>query len=856
MEESAQPSSKDKAAESESPVTEEKKSRRGLWIVLGIVGVLVLAGVLIVALVPGFVEKEIRKALADLELERAEFEMGEVSFGKLELRDVDLAGPGWEFQTPALSGSYSWSIVLTKRFGVVDLSNARIQLDLDQLEEPSEANNEGALAERDPLTLSKLNELIPVDMILLENTIVELRRGALSEVLTVGATIGLNSGMSGKLDLSVVGTGASTLEVDGSGAISGKRRDASLNASISVENIPALLELGGLKAAEGLEYQLGGLEGTVQILLQSDELGFGDVDLRSRLGGLSYGDFKMGESDLLLSGEDGLLKLTTSEIDAAYQPDVFGKAIVEASLKPGATFEESLVEGVIRVASMELFGIPLNPFDLPAKGSLNSLQFGPGSTTSPDLAGAVLADVEFSVEDMLKPVIHGKGTGFLGVQIPGFAAVPPNDLSLEGALSMPVAAIFNAATEEQEFTISVELPKEKATSEELGFDLEGNGNVQIQTRFTDTDSATAVNLAVPSLEWSKAGDQLAILESLELEASLGAESTSGEGGGSLNGKSFPIALSGERSESAERTNIVIDSIALREETWLGELIEGWEGSKLSGDVRLEANVESSEGTITPRISATLAHGSLEYPDGETSATGMSGSIEVVSLAPFKLAPRTTLRAERISTPADIDLTNVRLSFSLLENGATKLDAFSAQVFGGQISLGKSVTIPVDGGGYTIPVSLKSIQAADIMEFFPQFEGEIDAAVSGQIPIGVTDTGGLEILVGSLNLDPDYPAVLRYDATGLLTKDLRKRSRAFKINQQVERALGNLSIDGLKVELLDQSDSEHRAIVKLDGVGVDESVKVPVTLNVRVEDKQDILRKILDSVVFSGIKLSF
>ncbi|MEM1296088.1 MAG: YdbH domain-containing protein [Verrucomicrobiota bacterium] len=852
MEESAESSSETETDNPEPPESGEKKSRRGLWIFLGIVGAIALAGILLVALIPGFIEAELRKTLVELELERAEFELGDVSFGKLEIRDVDFAGAGWELQAPVIKASYSWRVVFTKRFGAVDFSSATFQLDLERLEEEA---NEGA--DDSTMTLSELTDTVPVNLILLDNTLVSLRRGELKEDLTLDAVIGLNTGITGKLEFSVVGAGATAVEVTGSGVISGKRGEAGINTTLSVESLPVLLELANLQIKEdGLEYQLVGLEGTAQINLRSNQLQFGDVDLRSRLAGLTYGDFKLGEADLMVTDDSGSLRLTTSEVEAAYEPDISGKGTVEANLKLGSTLETSLVDGVVRMTSMDLFGIPLAPFEMPMKGNLNTLQFGPGGATFHDLAGVVLAGVEFSVEDMSKPVIHGTGTGILGVQLPGFVASPPNELSLEGAVSLPVTARFKAAADEQEFLIKVNLPDEKATSEELGFDLSGTGSFEFHSRFSEASSETGVNFALPSFEWSKGGDTLALLENLELEAVLAGGSATAEGGGSLNGKSFPIALTYEADGDSQKTEIVIDSIALRDETWLGELIEGWEGSRLSGDLKLVTSILNNDGAITPRIAVTLAHGSLEYPDGETSATGVTGAIEVVSLDPFKLAPRTTLRAERISTSADIDLTNARLSFSVLESGATRLDAFSAQVFGGQISLGQSVTIPIDGSAYTLPISLKSIQAAQIMEFFPQFEGEIDAAVSGRIPIGVTAEGNLQILVGSLALDPDYPATLRYDATGLLTKDLRKRSRAFRINQQVERALGNLSIDGLEVELLDQSDAEHRAIVKLNGVGVDESVQVPVTLNVRVEDKEDILRKILDNVVLSGIKLSF
>tara|TARA_R110002096_G_scaffold4493_3_gene20766 strand:+ start:15265 stop:17838 length:2574 start_codon:yes stop_codon:yes gene_type:complete len=857
MEESAQPP---KEAESEpkpdEPDTGEKRSRRGLWITLAIVVVLVSAGVVLVAMLPGIIEAQIRKALADLELERTEFEMGAVTLSGAEIREVDFAGKGWELQTPLVKAGYSIPSLLRKRLGSLDLSNAAFELDLDGLEPQEVSHDDGAASTEDGpsgFTLSKLAGSLPVERIDLENTVIHLRRGELLQELGLSGYVSL----AGQTDVRVVGTGASALEVGVTGNMNGANGKADLVAEMSIASFPVLLELANLEIEqEGLDLKFGTLEGSGEIQVRADEFGFGEVDIQVDLEGLTYDDFKLGATQLQVNHDSGFFLLTSGDLDAAYEPDVSGRGTVEAKLKPGATFEESLLEGVIHVASMELFGIPLSPFDLPVKGNLNTLHFGPGSATSPDFKGLVLADVEFDVEDMTKPVIHGNGTGVLGVQLPGFAANPPHDLNLEGAVAMPVLANFKVAPDEQAFSIKLDLPKETATGQDSEFELKGVGNAELQTRFAGEKSEVDLNLDISSLEWSEAGEQLAILEDLQLQGKLTDGNGSGEGSGSLNGKSFPISLTHETEGATQNTRITIDSIALREETWVGELIEGWEGSKLSGDIKVEATFETSGEAVSPQITASLTHGSLEYPDGETSATGVTAAVEVASLDPLKLAPRTTVRVDRISTPADIDVTGVRLSFSVLEGGATRLNSFSAQVFGGEIALSKSVTIPAGGTGYTLPISLKSIKAAQIMEFFPQFEGEIDAAVSGQIPIGVTKTGNLEILVGTLELDSNYPAVLRYDATGLLTKDLKERSRAFKINQQVERALGNLSIDGLEVSLLDQSNSEHRAVVKLNGVGVDESVKVPVTLNVRVEDKEDILRKILDNVVFSGINLSF
>jgi hypothetical protein len=139
------------------------------------------------------------------------------------------------------------------------------------------------------------------------------------------------------------------------------------------------------------------------------------------------------------------------------------------------------------------------------------------------------------------------------------------------------------------------------------------------------------------------------------------------------------------------------------------------------------------------------------------------------------------------------------------------------------------------------VSVDSVELAQLAQAVPQFQGEIDGAVSGHL-VAVWRGGQIILTDGQLEVDPETGAHLKYQVEGLLTKGMAPGSSAYRQYRMAEKAFADLALKRFRIDIFPEGNRTRPFRLELLGESVQEGTIVPVdfALNVNVDDTAGLL----------------
>jgi len=797
---------------------------------------------------PGFLEQRLRQSFRDKGIERVELSVTRVRWGRLHIRNLLLADPGWMARAEALTVHFQLPEGLTGNYEILDLPNLRLDLDIQRLLELEELVL--------PNSLRTLHRANSYRLVKLSDAVVHVQRGDAAERVRIDGEFRTQ----GPVDLVLAGEGLSPFQLELEGRADGPAGDADLQAELSSPNLLVLLEgFAPHWTARHPRFALGKVQLSAALRMREDL-----PSLASAEGTVAWKGWQ-GEAGTIgptrirfhRKGTTTSVKSDPFRVDLA--TGLTGQGFVEALFTPPQRGGPSRLAGDLTLEPWGLPDLALQPVVIPFSGPPGNLRFGAVDLASPDRPRMSLRDVWIQLQSAPHEAPFARAEGRLALRLPSRFA--PSAQGERDAISLPASAEVRGESGDPQLRFAIASKQEHEPPLRLRF---GSFEVEVSARATgrtradgEAKAAVVLDLEPAKIVVLQDGEPLVTLSELDLDGRWDGN-LEARGQGRFNGAPFPLRIRQTGSAGSPRTtSFSLGPLTLEDATWPGKIIEPWRDTRLSGTFRLEGSLlhPQSPGTSPkPDLAFHLLDAETVHPSENTTASGIEAHGRLVGLDPARFAPGISLTVERVSTPAKVDLAQIRLSISPLKTGEIRIDSFSAGILGGTVRLGGPVTIDPETESFAAVLELVGIQGSEVVKLFPKFGGEVEAGIDGRVPLAVEE-GRVRLQKGTLSLDPDQPAYLRYDASGLLTEGMRERGRKYKINQSIERALGNLTINSLDVNLFDPAHPDHPAIIKLSGLAEDEYIHVPVNLTVPVEDEDEILPSLFSRVLSGGMNVS-
>lgn len=170
------------------------------------------------------------------------------------------------------------------------------------------------------------------------------------------------------------------------------------------------------------------------------------------------------------------------------------------------------------------------------------------------------------------------------------------------------------------------------------------------------------------------------------------------------------------------------------------------GSPAEGEVRFTGEADWDLQGVRSRGVAHIARLDFRSPAG--AVHGLTGDVELASLAPLVSAPDQTLRAQTVDSVAT--LSDVAATFRF-DEAAWSIAGVEAKAGGGVARLGPMVMPTQPGTAYSGLLTLDGVELAEVVERSP-FGDRVDlqAKVSGRAPFTVTAEGDIRVSDGEIH----------------------------------------------------------------------------------------------------------
>lgn len=277
---------------------------------------------------------------------------------------------------------------------------------------------------------------------------------------------------------------------------------------------------------------------------------------------------------------------------------------------------------------------------------------------------------------------------------------------------------------------------------------------------------------------------------------------------------------------------------------IARLVPQASGASLSTTLSAAGSFHAQSETADASLHLEIEDTTLDYPPSQLTASGISGNIQLSSLAQLHSGELpSTLSIEAIQA-GDLAAANAFLQFKFDRGNTLLLDHAALQVFDGLASLAP-LGIPLDGSDFQSDLLLKQVSLEELSRYIDIFDGQLTGRINGTLPFSVID-GTFQPQSGELRLDPTQSAHLSYNAQGLLTDDdpnLPQQKASFSdkllkfLNIQperiVEESLGQVTIDRFDAQLFPPDDPDTPMKIQLSGTARTQEIEIPVVINLRL-----------------------
>lgn len=214
------------------------------------------------------------------------------------------------------------------------------------------------------------------------------------------------------------------------------------------------------------------------------------------------------------------------------------------------------------------------------------------------------------------------------------------------------------------------------------------------------------------------------------------------------------------------------------------------------------------------MSIELNKATFSLPELDILFTGIKGTISLKSLSPFETNGTQMLTFDECKF-RDFTLSDGNFSFEIKSDGSFVIKDSDSRLHGGILGLYESSFGMSDD--LTLITKIEEMDGQKIIDLFDELDAEIKGNFSGKIPISKKN-GKWNLEEGYIELDTDENRTLRYNAKGLLTKDLAVGTEEYKRMKMAEDALSNLNLQFLKISIVVEGESR-----KIKGSIIGESI---------------------------------
>jgi hypothetical protein len=279
----------------------------------------------------------------------------------------------------------------------------------------------------------------------------------------------------------------------------------------------------------------------------------------------------------------------------------------------------------------------------------------------------------------------------------------------------------------------------------------------------------------------------------------------------------------------------LEPIRFKSSDVLSRYFPEYEGVAFSGLVTAEGKLFwDSTGDWDIAGSLILEEGIISYAEKNLKIEGLEGKVVLDSLSDLKSEGLSEFIFSRMAL-GDLDISEGKVTLALNGPEEVRLETAEVTVLGGKFSLDPfSLFLPEMNAD--VILHMEGVGIGYIIESLELFNGSFEGRLDGVLPISLRNKR-ISLGEGYLDLDSSYPAVLSYDAKGIFTKDIPNNSLAEKLQylpyDLVERGLGNINVDQMRVDLFHKGLDGTPIRIKLKGNAKTEEAEVPFDITTNI-----------------------
>ncbi len=292
----------------------------------------------------------------------------------------------------------------------------------------------------------------------------------------------------------------------------------------------------------------------------------------------------------------------------------------------------------------------------------------------------------------------------------------------------------------------------------------------------------------------------------------------------------------------------VGPVELKESPVLNTLPTGLPEANMSGTFSLEGNLGQQIFTLKADKAG------LHFPEKNLQVSDITTVLKIkTDPAPHTLEA-TILKIGKI-TLNQLELRNGELPVTLLESGILLTPGGAFETLGGTLSLGPATLQP--NGYETLATGILLLEDIDFQKVLALAETpplELEGQFGGTLPFRYAQHE-LELESGILRMNPGTSGRLKYEATGKFTEKSEPGSTQFKKMQFAERAMKNLQLKEMEIQLFTE-DSQGRPLpakASIRGTYEEKNSKINLNLDLNLRGE---VEKIIRNAAKGQLDLSF
>jgi len=261
-----------------------------------------------------------------------------------------------------------------------------------------------------------------------------------------------------------------------------------------------------------------------------------------------------------------------------------------------------------------------------------------------------------------------------------------------------------------------------------------------------------------------------------------------------------------------------------------------EGITASGKASVRGNLTLGPGGLDGDARIELDSVGMEWPAKKAVLEGISGVIELDSLAQLSARPGQKVTFEKGSL-SKIDFTSGTVEFGMPSPALVEITRLDAGTLGGSVSAAAFSFDPMDPKPST-KIRLDGVQLEQLMEFVQDVPATAKGPIVGEIPVS---WDGTKIAFGNgfIDLKPGELGRVWFDYdVRMLTSGRRPSNQMYPFLRRVEKAILDLHFNRLRIDLYPPDFPGRTMQIRIAGVTATSDVVAPVALDVNINAPLD------------------